>query len=227
MILEFFQNAYSFVSSLGTNTKNLIIIVMFFIISIMAYKMMGDRILDYSAKYNIELKEKAENYSKKMTPIIREHIYHILLNDPDAVNVILLSYHNTQTSSQGFSYRYITGLMEEARWDITHPYIDSWRELSAINYGAELDQIHKIGYLRVDSLEEIKANYPKLYFKLKECNAKSAAFYPIHSRNNQVGMILILYNDYKNYDLGYYMKTLGPCIGELYGILNYLDKQEN
>lgn len=225
MILEILSKVYSFISGLGSNTKNLIIIIMFFIISILSYKDMGDRILDGSAKYNIELKEKAENYSKQMTPTIREHIYHVLLNDPDASNVILLSYHNTQTSSQGFSYRYITGLLEEARWDKTEPYIDNWRELSAINYGNELDKIHKIGYLRVDSLEGIKTDYPKLYFKLKECNVKSAGFYPIHSRNNQVGMILILYKNYKQYDLGYYMRTLSPCIGELYGILNYLDKQ--
>lgn len=225
MILEILSKVYSFISGLGSNTKNLIIIIMFFIISILSYKDMGDRILDGSAKYNIELKEKAENYSKQMTPTIREHIYHVLLNDPDASNVILLSYHNTQTSSQGFSYRYITGLLEEARWDKTEPCIDNWRELSAINYGNELDKIHKIGYLRVDSLEGIKADYPKLYFKLKECNVKSAGFYPIHSRNNQVGMILILYKNYKQYDLGYYMRTLSPCIGELYGILNYLDKQ--
>lgn len=225
MILEILSKVYSFISGLGSNTKNLIIIIMFFIISILSYKDMGDRILDGSAKYNIELKEKAENYSKQMTPTIREHIYHILLNDPDASNVILLSYHNTQTSSQGFSYRYITGLLEEARWDKTEPYIDNWRELSAINYGNELDKIHKIGYLRIDSLEGIKTDYPKLYFKLKECNVKSAGFYPIHSRNNQVGMILILYKNYKQYDLGYYMRTLSPCIGELYGILNYLDKQ--
>lgn len=225
MILEILSKVYSFISGLGSNTKNLIIIIMFFIISILSYKDMGDRILDGSAKYNIELKEKAENYSKQMTPTIREHIYHILLNDPDASNVILLSYHNTQTSSQGFSYRYITGLLEEARWDKTEPYIDNWRELSAINYGNELDKIHKIGYLRIDSLEGIRTDYPKLYFKLKECNVKSAGFYPIHSRNNQVGMILILYKNYKQYDLGYYMRTLSPCIGELYGILNYLDKQ--
>ena len=227
MLLDILSKVYSFISNLGSNTKNLIIIIMFFIISIMAYKDMGDTILDCSAKYNIELKEKAENYSKKMTPIIREHVYHILMNDPNASNVILLSYHNTQTSSQGFSYRYITGLMEEARWDITEPYIDNWRELSAINYGNELDKIHKVGYLRVDSLEGIKDEYPKIYFKLKECNSASAAFYPIHSRSNQVGMIVVLYKESKEYDLGYYLRTIAPCIGELYGILNYLDKQEN
>lgn len=225
-MLEFLSNVYSFIVNLSSNTKNIIIVVMFFIISVMAYKDMGDRIIDRSAEHTTELKEEAENYSRKMTPVIREHIYHMLLNDPDASNVILLSYHNTQTSSQGFSYRYITGLMEEARWNITKPCIDNWRELSAINYGNELDRIHKIGYLRVDSLEGIKDEYPKLYFKLKECeDIKSAAFYPIHSRNNQVGMILILYKDSKQYDLGYYMRVLSPCIGELYAILNYLDKK--
>lgn len=225
-MLKILMKVYSFVSGLSSDAKTCIIVAMFFVISTMLYKDTENKLVDKSAKYSIELKEKAEDYTKKMTPVIREYIYRILLNDPDASNVILLSYHNTQTSSQGFSYRYITGLLEEARWDITQPYFDTWKELSAINYGNELDRIHKIGYLRVDSLENIKKNYPKLYFKLKECDVKSAAFYPIHSRVSQVGMILILYKDYKTYDLGYYIKVLGQDISELYSILNYSHRKE-
>ena len=82
-------------------------------------------------------------------------------------------------------------------------------------------------YLRIDNIEDIREDYPKLYFKLRECDAKSAAFYPIQSRNNIVGMLVILYKNSKEYDLGYYMETIEPCITELYSILNYTKEKEN
>lgn len=227
MVLDLFTKLYSLVSQLSSNTKNLIIVVMFFVISIMAYEDLGNRIVDDTIKTTLELKTKAENYSKEMTPAINGHVYRILMSDPDACNVILLSYHNSQTSSQGFSYLYITGLTEEGKWDITKPYISNWHELSVINYGNELDRIHKLKYLRVDSVENMKEEYPKLYFKLKECDASSAAFYPIQSRTNTAGMLVMLYKNTKKYELGYYMKTIEPCMTELYDILDYMKKQEN
>lgn len=226
MILDFFSKLYSIVSGLSSDTKNIIIIGMFFIISVLAYEDIGDRIVKDTVKTTIEMKEDAEKYSQEMTPVINEHIYHILMSDPDASNVILLSYHNSQTSIHGFSYLYITGLTEEGRWDITKPYIDNWNELSAINYGNELNKIHLRKYLRVDSLEGIKSEYPKLYFKLKECDAKSAAFYPIQKRSNPSGMIVILYKNTKKYELGYYMKTIEPCMSELHNVLDYMKKKE-
>ena len=227
MVIELLRKVWSFLSKLSPDLKNLIIIVLFFIVSVMSFNGLGKRLVDDVAKSTIELRSEAENYSKKMTPVINENVYHILMSDPDACNVLLLSYHNSQSSMQGFSYLWITGITEEGRWNITEPYIGNWTELSAINYGNELDRIHKLKYLRIDNIEDMREDYPKLYFKLKECDAKSAAFYPIQSRNNIVGMLVILYKNSKEYDLGYYMETIEPCITELYSILNYTKEKEN
>lgn len=227
MILDFFSKLYSFISRLHSDTKNLIIIVLFFALSVLAYEDLGDRIVNNTVKTTIELKANAEKYSKEMTPVINSHIYNILMSDPDASNVLLLSYHNSQTSIQGFSYLYITGITEEGRWDITRPYLNNWHELSAINYGSELDEIHRLKFLRVDSLNQIKTDYPKLYFKLKECEATSAAFYPIQNKYKASGMIVVLYKKPKVYELGYYMRTIEPCMSELHDILDYMKKQEN
>lgn len=224
MILDFFTKLYSFISQLSANTKNLIIVVMLIIISIMAYEDLGDRIVDNTVRTTLELKTKAENYAKEMTPIINGYVYDILMSDPDACNVILLSYHNSQTSFQGFSYLYITGLTEEGRWDMTRPLIDDWHELSAVNYGNELNRIHKLNYLRVDDIKDMKSDYPKLYFKLEACGAVSAAFYPIQNRTSIAGMLVVLYKQPKKYELGYYMKTIEPYVTDLYNKLDYMKK---
>lgn len=227
MIIDLFSKLYSFVSKLSSDTKNLLIIIMFFIISITAYEDLGKKIVDDTVRTTIELKSKAEKYSKEMTPVINGYVRNVLMSDPDASNVILLSYHNSQTSMQGFSYLYITGITEEGRWDITKPYINNWHELSTINYGSELDKIHKLKFLRVDNVENIKSDYPKLYFKLKECDAVSAAFYPIQGRYSYSGMLVVLYKHHKEYELGYYMKTIEPGMTDLHNTLDYMKKQEN
>lgn len=226
MILDFLQKLYAFVSGLSPSTKNLVIIVMFFTISIMAYEDIGDKIVNDTVKTTVEMKTQAEKYSKEMTPTINSKVREILMGDGEASNVILLSYHNTQTSSQGFSYLYITGITEEARWDITRPYFDTWKELSAINFGNELDRIHKLKFLRVDSVENMKDQYPKLYYKVRDCDAESAAFYPISKKGEPVGMIVILYKEPKLYQLGYYMKVIEPCVRDLADILDYRKELE-
>ena len=119
MVIELLRKVWSFLSKLSPDLKNLIIIVLFFIVSIMSFNGLGKRIVDDVAKSTIELRSEAENYSKKMTPVINENVYHILMSDPDACNVLLLSYHNSQSSMQGFSYLWITGITEEGLATVT------------------------------------------------------------------------------------------------------------
>lgn len=223
MILDFLQKLYTFVSKLSSDTKNFVIIIMFFIISILAYEDLGDKIAKQTVQTSVETKLRAEEYSMEMTPKINSIARQIVLSDGDVCNVILMSYHNTQTSSQGFSYRYITGLTEEGTWEHTKSYFSNWRELSAINFGDELAKIHRLKYLRVDSVDAMKTEYPKLYYQVKDSEAQSAAFYPIERRDSPVGMIVILYKGVKQYDLGYYIKTIKPHVEELADILDYMD----
>lgn len=222
MILDFLQKLYTFVSKLSSDVKTLIIIIMFFIISTLTYQDLGNRIAHDAVKTSVESKIQAEEYSIEMTPKINSIARQIVLSDGALCNVILMSYHNTQTSSQGFSYRYITGLTEEGTWEHTKSYFNNWRELSAINFGEELTKIHRLKYLRVDSIDTMKKEYPKLYYQVRDCDAQSVAFYPIEKRGSAVGMIIILYKETKKYNLGYYMKTIEPFAGELADILDYM-----
>ena len=62
---------------------------------------------------------------------------------------------------------------------------------------------------------------PKLYRKLKLSGAKSAAFYTIEGVKSPIGMIVILYDHKKDYQLGYYMETIASDIQRLAVLLDY------
>ena len=82
MVIELLRKVWSFLSKLSPDLKNLVIIILFFIISIISINGLGKKIVNDVAKSTIELRSEAENYSKKMTPIINENVYHILMSDP-------------------------------------------------------------------------------------------------------------------------------------------------
>lgn len=225
-MLDFISKIYSIISRFSSDFKNVLILVLFFLVSIFAYNGIGEKIIQDIAKTTFETKIESDNYSLRMAPLINQQLYKILANDPEASNVLLLSYHNTQHSLQGFSYLYITGLAEEARWDITEPYLDYWHEQSSINFGSELDRIHRAGYLRVDSIEQIKYEYPKIYFKIRNWNIKSLAFYPIEGAALPVGLIIVTYKNQKDYSLGYYNKVIAPTTQSLSSLLDYIQYKE-
>ena len=225
-MFDFIAKIYSVISKFSSDFKNVLILVLFFLVSIFAYNGIGERIIDDIVKTTFETKIESDNYSMRMAPLINQQLYKILTNDSDACNVILLSYHNTQHSLQGFSYLYITGLAEEGRWDITEPYLDYWHEQSSINFGSELDRIHKAGYLRVDSIEQIKYEYPKIYFKIRNWNVKSLAFYPIEGATLPVGLIIVTYKEKKDYTLGYYNKVIAPATQSLSSLMDYMQYKE-
>lgn len=175
-----------------------------------------ERIMESERLEKIE----AEKYTEQVTPTINTQLQYILMSDSHASNVILLNYHNNNHSSQGFSYKYITYLTEKFRDDVNMNE-EEFKELSYINYGEEFMKIHNLKYLRADSIETMQYSFPKLYRKLKTCNAYGAAFYPIEGIDEPVGMIIILFDSKPKYDLGYYMKTISPRIQRLAILLDY------
>ena len=62
--------------------------------------------------------------------------------DPNADNVILLNYHNTLLSSNGLSYKYLTGICESFQGPDSKPCMQEWKELDYINYGEEIQKIN-------------------------------------------------------------------------------------
>ena len=108
---------------------------------------------------NLE-KIEAERYTERVTPIINTQIQYILMSDPEASNVILLSYHNSNHSSQGFSYKYITYLIEKVR-DVEDMYGEEFKELSYVSYGEEFSKIHNSKYLITNDILTLKRIFSK------------------------------------------------------------------
>lgn len=215
MVLDWLKKFLVIFSKVNVDNKILLVLIalMLFNTNISNINKI-ERLLEGEKLEKIE----AERYTERVTPIINTQIQYILMSDPDATNVILLNYHNNNHSSQGFSYKYITYLTEKFK-DDENMHEEEFKELSYLNYGEEFSKIHNLKYLKVDSLSELQESFPKLYRKIKSCNAKSVAFYPIEGVQEPVGMIIVLYkNNPSNIDL---IKALSPRIQRLAILLDY------
>ena len=182
-------------------------------------------ITDYieSVEYN---NRKSEEYSLKVSPKIKRQVESIKNKDEDASNVLLLSFHNTKKSLQGFSYMYLTALTDSPRGIDDESCIELWTNLPYLQFTDEVERIRRASYLRIDSMESAKERFPQLYKKLKLSGAYAAGFYPIEGIDSEgniapVGMIIVMYNKPKHYYLGYYNECIAPYIQILSTLLNY------
>lgn len=221
MKLNLLKKIWEFLDSLDTQTKTIIILCL------LGYGL-GNYIISENKNSLRSLAQKLENdrweaeqYTLKMAPEIDRCVQAILDKDTDASNVILISYHNSTKSLQGFSYQYLNCLTEKTRGIdaiITKP---EWHELEYIYYIDELQKINSYSVVRIDDIETMRNNMPKFYLKLKASECKSVAFYPIIGSSSPIGMIIILYRNPKIYHTSYYPKVLGPEISKLSAILDY------
>lgn len=221
MKLKLIKKIWEFLDSLGTQTKTIIII------GLLGW-CLGNYIISEnknSIKQWAESMEndkwEAEKYTLKMAPEIDRSVQAILDKDPDATNVILLSYHNSTRSLQGFSYQYLNCLAEKTRGIDTQETKREWHELEYIYYVDELQKINNYSLLRVNNVDSIKYSMPKIYNKILASNAKAAAFYPIMGSSSPIGLIIILYKKKKEYRMPYYPVVIGPEISKLAAILDY------
>ena len=90
-----------------------------------------------------------------------------------------------------------------------------------MQYGEEIEKINDNTYLRLDSIYNYKNTLPNLVEILSLCDSHSAAFYPIKGLQGYVGMIVIIYNKKKEYNLGYYQEVIAPSIQPLAVLLDY------
>lgn len=227
VIIDYFKKLWNLVSKIPSDIKTLIIIILLFFI--------GNPIINNSYKdiINNALQEQKEELrgeednAFKQAPFIAQCIDNIREKDSDCSNVLLLSYHNTKHSLQGFSYIYLDCIRESVK-SYQDDYVgDYWQTLQYTNYQEELKKIDDTSYLRVDSLQQIQNTFPRLYRKLKQSGAYSAAFYPIEGIRNPIGLVVILYKDTKHYDLGYYNTVIAPQIQKLSTILDDANDNEH
>lgn len=221
MLLGKLERVYKWIDSWSPGVKTMVIIAMAFIMVELHFSAHTKAILqDYTEEIYAE-KAMAEEYTKIITPIINGHIEHILKEDKDATNVLLLNYHNTLTSTHGLSYRYLTSLTEKRRGYDTKSCLRIWRDLEYVNYGDELERINESRFIRMDSIQAYHRSFPNLVALLEDSKAVAAAMYPIIGLDGPIGMILVIYHSKKEYYLGYYNTVISPCVQPLSSLLDY------
>ena len=232
-MLDFLKKVFGYIDTINPTIKTIIIMGLLFWCTQVCLVNQGEVFIqDYveSVEYN---NRKAEEYSLKMSPKIKQQIENIKNKDADATNVILLSFHNTKKSLQGFSYMYITAIVDAPR-GLSDDYLPIWKDLPYLQYSNEVDKIRRMGYLKTDTLNSIKYDFPQFFKKLKQCEAISTAIYPIDGldldgNTAPMGLIVVLYDKPKQYYLGYYDTCIAPSTQVLSTLLNYnaIVKQNN
>lgn len=221
MSLDTITSVFRWIDRIPSTIKTVIIVVLFGILTVNYIKTQNEDIIRQYMHFTEMTEQKAEEYTLETASDINRYVGDIAKKDTAAYNVILLSYHNTQKSLQGYRYLYLNCLTEKPRGIEAEPLREYWTNLEYIYYEDELSKIHNSEYLRIKDIESIKTTMPKLYRKLKLSGAKSAAFYTIEGMRSPIGMIVVLYDHTKEYHLGYYMEVISSDIQKLAVLLDY------
>lgn len=172
-------------------------------------------------KSPVEMQEE-EKYAMEMAEPINQCLKEISDKDKDTYDVILLTYHNTKRTMQGFSYIYIDYLTDYKN-DPSKPRVNKFfKDLDWMYYSDELKTLQDQSYYRCNSLDSLKIKYPKLYYDIfQELNPKALAIYNLQGVDSPLGLLIILYDKPKDYYLGYSNTVIYPYIQQLASILDY------
>lgn len=195
MKLDFIVNFFKYINNLPGCVKSCIITFLLGIIFINYIEKQNMNILKQYTQNTEIAEQQAEQYTINTASDINRYISDIAEKDKDAYDVILLSYHNTQKSLQGYRYLYLNCLTEKLIGIDSEPLKDYWSNLDYIYYEDELSKIHNLEFLPISNVDDIQVTMPKFYRKLCLSGAKAAAFYTIEGLNNPIGMVVILYKE--------------------------------
>ena len=221
-MFNYLKQLWTFIEALPNTVKSVIIFAsvgMFLYIGI-------DNSLEHYITY-IEQKEPLEmqaeeKYAIEMAEPINQCLKEISTKDKNTYDVILLTYHNTKKTMQGFSYIYIDYLTDY-KTDPSKPQVKKFfKELDWIYYSDELKTLQDQSYYRCNSLDSLKIKYPKLYYDIfQELNPKALAIYNLQGVDSSLGLLIILYDKPKTYYLGYSNTVIYPYLQQLASILDY------
>lgn len=227
MNVDTLKKIWSLINGLGGTTKTILIIILCGFLLIGYVERQNEAIIKQYSEYVDNQQMESENYTLKMAPEINACIDGISTQDTSAVDVMLLGYHNSKKTLQGFSYVYLDYLTEKINSLYQKPLKNHWRDLEYIYYADELCKIHNLEFLRVQNIEDMKGAFPKLYERVCESGAKAVAFYTITgTQKRQLGMVVLFYNKPKDYYVGYYNTAIAPYIQQLAAILDYSNIKE-
>ena len=195
MKLDFFIKIIKFINKIPACAKTTIIVIL---VGMLFITYIGKQNKDILKQYGIfteQQEQMAESYTLETASAINMYVSDIAKKDQECFNVLLLNYHNTQKSLQGYRYLYLNLLTEKPKGINGELVKDYWSNLEYVYYEDELTRIHNNDYLEISNIEDIKAIMPKIYKKLKISGAYAATFYTIEGLQNPIGMIVILYKE--------------------------------
>ena len=220
MILKWFKQIWEMINKIHPETRSLIIILLF---GWILYSQITDetrRQIDEKRQQEEILNKQAEKYSMETAIEINNQVQLIAEKDDEAFDVLLLSYHNNTQSLQGYKYLYLSCLTEATRSLDVPTLKQQWNKIDYIYYADELAKIHGQSFVQFRDIAQMENSLPKLYRLVKASDAKAISFFTIEGHDVQIGLILILYKEYKRYDYNY-AKGILPCIQKLAILLDY------
>lgn len=217
---NFLKKVWDFISNIQPETRSLIIILLF---GFILYSQITDStrgMINSKIQEEILHNKKAEKYSREASIELNYQVKLIAEKDRDAFDVLLLNYHNNTQSLQGYKYLYLSCLTEAPRCLDTPLIGKQWNKIDYTYYADELARIHYQSFIQFENIEQMATSLPKLYRLVRSSDAKAVSFFTIEGHDSQIGLIVLLYNEYKKYDYNYARGIL-PCIQRLALLLDY------
>lgn len=217
---NFLKKVWDFINNIRPETRSLIIILLF---GFILYSQITDftrGMINSKIQEEILHNKKAEKYSREASIELNYQVKLIAEKDRDAFDVLLLNYHNNTQSLQGYKYLYLSCLTEAPRCLDTPLIGKQWNKIDYTYYADELARIHNQSFIQFENIEQMATSLPKLYRLVRSSDAKAVSFFTIEGHDSQIGLIVLLYNEYKKYDYNYARGIL-PCIQRLALLLDY------
>lgn len=215
-----FKVIWEVINKMHPETRSLIILALFGYVLYSQINKSTQDIVNQKTEQTDTDERKAEEYSKNTAIEVNRHVRLIAHKDPDAFDVLLLSYHNSKSNLQGYKFLYLSCITEAPK-SIDIPLVGhQWTNLDYVYYVDELEKIHNQEIVNISNIDSMKYNLPKLYRLLKSSEAKSASFYVVEGKNNPIGIVVTLYKEVNTSNIDK-DKIVMPSIQKLAILLDY------
>ena len=225
MILDYIKKLWEFLNKISPTNRNLIIILLMGYIFYSQINTSTKEFIHEKITYDLQTEKNAEQYTKDTALELNRQVRLIMEKDQDACNVLLLSYHNSKQSLQGFKYLYLSCLTEAPRSLDTPLLRQQWNNIDYVYYADELTRIHTQSFVQIKDVEDMKDILPKLYHLVKTSDAKAISFFTIEGKDFPIGMVVVFYKDTPS-SKSNYTRAILPSIQRLAILLDYENIQK-
>ena len=219
-LLDYIKSIWNFIDGIDGHIKTIVITVLLIgfgctYVSVQINK----NLRDYTEQLEV-LDRKYDKYTIEISPQINQYIQTIQLEDSKCYDVLLLNYHNSKRSLQGFRYLYLNCITEKSKGTDVEVK-EYWNELEYIYYEDEISRISNQGFLNIENIKDVKYTFPKLYRRLMASGAQSTTIYPIQGVDSPIGLVIVLYKKEHKWNYKDYSTNVAPCIQKLSILLDY------